>query len=119
MVFFSAGLFAAPKQPGTIREKISVSNTGIIEDAVNKASLEDNWKIVKLKGHNVIFATVDAGECILSIKITYTEKDYVIEYKGSNLSLLDDCAENALVNLTYNNKVTALNNNVLKAISVR
>ncbi|MCL2389898.1 MAG: hypothetical protein FWD54_03245 [Endomicrobia bacterium] len=113
LTFCASGLFAALKKPGVIREKVSVPSAESVEDAINKACSGDNWKAVKLNGHNVIFATVDANECILTAKITYTKQNYVIEYRESNLDL-DDEDDNAVINSTYDNKIAELNTSILK-----
>ena len=113
MVFCATGLSAAIKKPGIIREQISVSSADIVENAINEASLKDKWNIARLGGHNVIYATIDAGECILTVKITYTKQNYIIEYKETNLNLNDE-DDNIVINSTYNNKVKALSRNILK-----
>ncbi|MCL2484567.1 MAG: hypothetical protein FWF00_00940 [Endomicrobia bacterium] len=116
MVFCTAGLYAAVKKPATIREKVSVSSANVIENAINKACAGKEWDIVKLDGHNVIFATVDTPKCVVTAKIVYTNQGYTIEYRESNLDF-DDEEENEIINATFNAKIAQyLNSSILRNI---
>ncbi|MCL2484568.1 MAG: hypothetical protein FWF00_00945 [Endomicrobia bacterium] len=115
LAFCAGGLFAAFKKPGDIRERVSVPSAKTIENAIRKACSIHNLKAVKLDGHNVIFVTTETDECILTVRITYTDTNYIIEYRESNLDEEDE-EDNQIIRKVYTNKITELNNAILKNI---
>lgn len=82
LLFCSAAVFAASKNPDTITASLSVKNKSAVYNAVLKGCGERGW-IPSKSGENEITAALDIRGHHVTVRIPYDEQGYKIIYKDS------------------------------------
>jgi len=107
VLFLTTSLFAALVPIKTVAFNFGPQKLEETEAIVQKVCAENNWQTVIYDKMNIIYATHDAGDWLMTVRIYFTTSRMEVTYNSTDLPY--DQAKN-LVDARYMDNMTALAN---------